>query len=168
MNHNKKFHNIDSTILPQNSTILPQNSTILPQKSIIYLCNKCNKSLSRKDSLQRHIIICKNKIKNFPIDIIKKEHEDIKKNNLVLNTKFEQLLKIFKIHPKTLQKINKQLINNNINNGTINNNNITNINIVKFGSEDISSISPYQSEVLKMLNRKFSSLEESLDNSLNY
>ena len=57
-------------------------------------------------------------------------------------------------------KINKQLINNNnnINNGSINNGTI---NIVKFGSEDLSSILS-QSEVLKILNRKMSSLEESI------
>ncbi len=53
---------------------------------------------------------------------------------------------------------------NNTNNGSINNISNTNngtINIVKFGSEDISSILS-QSEVLKILNRKLCSLEESI------
>ena len=160
-NHNKKYHSIVKHIVPHYSTILPQNSTILPQNSTVFSCDICNKSLSRKDSLKRHALICKNKIKNSSIEIIKKENEDIKNKNLELTNKFDQLLKLFKIHPKTLQKINKQLINNNTNNGSINNGTINNINIVKFGSEDISSILS-QSEVLKMLNRKMSSIEESI------
>ena len=74
------------------------------------------------------------------------------------------LLKQCKIHPKTLQKINKQLINNNnnnnINTGTINNT-INNLNIVKFGTEELNKILS-TSEILKILNKKMSSLEESI------
>ena len=78
------------------------------------------------------------------------------------------ILKECKIHPKTLQKINKNLINsnnnsnnitNNTNNGTINT--INTINIVKFGSEDLAAILS-QTEILKILNRQKSSLEESI------
>ena len=169
-NHYRIYHTNKSTILPQNSTILPQNSTILPQNSTIlpqnstilpqnniYLCSSCNKKLSRLDSLKRHELKCKyNTTKNDTI-------LELKNKNLELTNKFDQLLKLFKIHPKTLQKINKQLINNT-NNGSINNISNTNngtINIVKFGSEDISSILS-QSEVLKILNRKLCSLEESI------
>jgi hypothetical protein len=88
------------------------------------------------------------------------ENKKIKNDYLELNTKYNELLKLCKIHPKTLQKINNQLINsnNNINNGTINNNTI---NIVKFGSEDLNKVLS-QSEILKILNRKMCSLEESI------
>ena len=64
-------------------------------------------------------------------------------------------MKLCKIHPKTLQKINNQIINTN--NGTINNT----MNIVKFGSEDFNKILS-QSEILKILNKKMCSLEESI------
>ena len=75
-------------------------------------------------------------------------------------------MKNCKIHPKTLQKINKQLINNNINNGTINNitNNGTinnNINIVKFGSENIKD-NLNEKEILKILNSRYGAIEESI------
>ena len=81
----------------------------------------------------------------------------MKKQNEELNNKLNEVLKYCKIHPKTLQKINKQLINNNINNGTINNT----VNIIKFGTEDINNILS-QSEILKILNKKMLSLEESI------
>jgi hypothetical protein len=70
-----------------------------------------------------------------------------------------ELLKSSKVHPKTLQKINKNLINgnnNNINTGTVNN-----IQIVKFGSEDIKSILS-DKEIKKILNCKYKSIEESI------
>ncbi len=58
-----------------------------------------------------------------------------------------------KIHPKTLQKINKNLINN-INNGTIINN-----TFVKFGKVELSSILNTK-EILSILNQPFISIEE--------
>ena len=71
-------------------------------------------------------------------------------------------MKLCKIHPKTLNKINNQLINNNTsnitNNGTINNNTV---NIVKFGTEELNKILS-TSEILKILNKKMCSLEESI------
>ena len=78
--HNNKFHkeNVhNSTLLPQNSTLLPQNSTLLPQNSTIIsnnlVCIYCNKTLSRLDSLKRHINVCDVKIKNDKLQEIKLE-----------------------------------------------------------------------------------------------
>jgi hypothetical protein len=155
-NHNYKYHRTIPTILPQKSTICKNVPTILPQKSTFQCCF-CKKILSRNDSLKRHELICKkNKNPILEINELKIENEIIKKNYDDLNYKFNELLKLCKIHPKTLQKINKTLINNNINNGTINN-----INIVKFGSEDLSSLLSH-TEVLDILNKKMQSLEESI------
>jgi hypothetical protein len=66
-----------------------------------------------------------------------------------------------KIHPKTLQKINKQLnIDNNgiinENNGTINNNNIT-YNIIGLGHENLTDVFS-KKEKLKILKHKYCSL----------
>ena len=46
----------------KNTTILPQNTTILPQNTTkIFQCKYCDKILSRYDSLNRHLNICKAK-----------------------------------------------------------------------------------------------------------
>ena len=116
----------------------------------VYNCIHCNKIFLRKFCVDRHEINCKYKNDNSSeIKILKEKLEQ--KDKEFSNYKI-QLLDIInktcKIHPKTLQKINKQLINN----GTINNT-VNNINIVKFGTEDIASILS-QSEILKILNRK--------------
>ena len=70
------------------------------------------------------------------------------------------ILQQAKIHPKTLQKINKQLINNNNSNNTTNTN-IINNTYVKFGSVQHSSVLK-ESVILNILNRPFESLEESI------
>ena len=68
----------------------------------------------------------------------------------------ELLEKNCKIHPKTLQKINKQLINNtnnnnNTNNGTINNGTVINNTYVKFGNELLASLLT-RKDMLKIIN----------------
>jgi hypothetical protein len=123
-----------------------------------HVCINCNKKLSSYKNKWRHEQICKNNTNDSIIEI-KKENAEIK---LLLNN----ILKECKIHPKTLQKINNQLTNsnnsnnnsNNTNNGIINN---KTVNIVKFGSEDLASILS-KSEILKILNHKMMSLEESI------
>ena len=90
----------------------------------------------------------------------------MKKENLEIKNTLSELLKLCKIHPKTLQKINNQLVNGSINNGTINktinNGTINNtVNIVKFGTEELNKILT-QCEILKILNKKMCSLEESI------
>ena len=123
-----------------------------------YKCENCTMIFTTRQAKSRHLQkSCKIKNTNTIISELKSENIKMKKQNEELNNKFNELLKLCKIHPKTLQKINNQLINNNINNGIINNT----INIVKFGSEDLSTILS-QSEILKILNRKMSSLEESI------
>jgi hypothetical protein len=158
-NHKRIYH---TSILPQNTTILPQNTTILPQNTtknnLECKCKYCKKILSRYDSLKRHENNCKekNKIINTDNNIIKKEVEELK-------IQISNLLKQSKIHPKTLQKINKQLINNNnnitnnTNNGTINNN----INIVKFGSENIKDLLN-EKEIMKIFSSWYNAIEESI------
>ena len=166
-NHNKKFHIIES--IESNPKVTLKSSIGNPKVTLNlstnninnFHCKFCNKIYKYKQGKYKHEQTCINNN-----NIIKENTIlELKEKNIELTNKFDQLLKLFKIHPKTLQKINKQLINNNninnINNGYINNGNINNINIVKFGSEDLSSILS-QSEVLKILNRKMSSLEESI------
>ena len=163
--HNKKFHSVNPTILPQNPTILPQK---------IIECNYCKKIFSRNDSLKRHNKICKNK--NLNNDT---KFEDFKNNIL-------EILKTMKVHPKKLQKINKDLLTfttnniinnttntnntnntNNTTNNTINNttnntlNNNINITYIKFGNEKLSQLLS-KKEMKKIINKVRSSVEESI------
>jgi transcriptional regulator NrdR family protein len=80
----------------------------------------------------------------------------------------EQLLEILKkeckMHPKTLQKINKQLMqqNNsgNINNGTINN--INNYNIIQLGDENLLDVLSKKEQIM-ILNKKHQSLNHMIE-----
>jgi hypothetical protein len=158
--HNNKYHIIHITQIPQ---IIPQNPTYIPQNPTLnnLECKKCNKILSRYDSLKRHELKCKNN--NITKNELDKMKEEIRKD--IMN----EIIKNCKIHPKTLQKINNQLvnnntinnINNNINNGTINNKIINNINIVKFGSENIKEILN-EEEIKMILNSRYTAIEESI------
>ena len=165
---------INTTILPhkpqsndivtRNIAKTPQKITQIPQNTIKSLkannCQYCNKKLARYDSLKRHEIICKfktNKIdkidKTDKIDKnLEKENKELKdalkkqfeENNQIKLMLSELLNKNCKVHPKTLQKINKQLnisdngtVNENINNGTVNN--IT-YNIIGLGHENLTEV----------------------------
>ena len=136
-NHNNKFHknNINqiSTISKQISTNINQPSTNINPTSNIeakkYECKNCNKQFNSIQARWKHNKKCiEIKTDN------KSEFEEFK------NTILELLQKHSKIHPKTLQKINKQLINNNINNGIINNGPVINNTFVKFGNEQLATL----------------------------
>ena len=113
-----------------------------------------------------HEKICKITNNNENINTIIEAKLDEFKNNIL-----DILQKNAKIHPKTLQKINKELNNNNIinnitNNNTTNNNNTINtinnttVNI-KFGNEKISNLLN-EKEMLKIVNKCRYSVEESI------
>ena len=134
-NHNNKFHN---TSVKENVKVVKEN--VKDVKESKYRCNICNKQFSCRQSKYEHQKNVCNKINN-KISIIDNKFEEFK--NSILD-----ILKSNKMHPKTFQKINKQLINNTTNN-TINNNNI-NITYVKFGDEKLSETLT-DSEMLKIV-----------------
>jgi len=153
-NHNNKFHN----------TSVKEN--VKNVKKSKYRCNICNKQFSCRQSKYEHQKNVCNKINN-KISIIDNKFEEFK--NSILD-----ILKSNKMHPKTFQKINKQLLNNNINNTTnniINNNNTinnitnntinNNITYVKFGDEKLSEILS-EREMLIILNECRLSVEKSI------
>ncbi len=143
-------------------------------------CKYCNKMLANRHSKWRHEQNCKlsnecDKIDNtLKVDTNNKidkdeEIQELKKENAEIKSMLMELLKRSKVHPKTLEKINKNLIknqnNNNINgdsnNVNINSGTVNNINIIKFGNENINQILD-QKEKLKILEARFLSLEESI------
>jgi hypothetical protein len=72
-----------------------------------------------------------------------------------------EILNCMKIHPKTLQKINKQLINNNNNSNNTNNTINNNITLVKFGQENLRNTLT-KKEKFQILDKMYYSLEESI------
>ena len=165
--HNKKFHNkfkFNSSNIPQDSSIIPQDSSKLPQEiENNLICIYCNKHYSRLDNIKRHYNTCKKNINNDKhknkTEIIDKKLEEFK------NTILDIIQKEAKIHPKTLQKINKQLINNNsnntTNNGTINNGTVINNTYVKFGNEQLASLLT-RKDMLNIINKQCLCIEESI------
>ncbi len=141
-----------------------QNNTNIIVKN---QCNYCYKILSRHDSLKRHEIKCKNKNNssskiedenNELKTIIKQQSEELTQIKSILN---ELINKNCKVHPKTLQKINKQLNgdhntineNNVTNNGTINNNTF----IIALGHENLPETFS-KKEKINVLKNRFNSL----------
>jgi len=120
------------------------NHSLENKEDKTYDCRKCGKLFDYKQNRWRHEQKCteiKTNLNNNEVLELKKEIGDLK----------DMLQKALKIHPKTLQKINKQLINN----GTINNT----INIVPLGSENLNKILT-DKEKLAILNKKYNSLNE--------
>ena len=121
-NTSTKLHNFPQNLhnFPQFSTIPPQFSTIEESK---YHCLYCNKNLSRSDSLQRHMNICKKKKECEILTLHNKDIEIEEKNKQI----------------KELQEKIKTQGNTNIINNT--NNTITNnIHINNYGDENLKHL----------------------------
>ena len=148
--HNKKYHNKITTILtpnnsnstPNNSNLTPNNSNLTPNK---FICKYCNKKFTRIDNLNRHINLrCNNKHtnnleeENLQLkDALIKQSNELKEVKLLIS---DLINKNCKVHPKTLQKINKQL---NGDHNTVNENNTTNnitYNIIGLGHENLTDV----------------------------
>ncbi len=152
-NHTNNYHNTKVTIsnpkvTQQSPESNPKVTQISPENDTNKLCCKnCNKEFKFKQGKWRHEQICNKKEKNKETELLESK----------INAMSQQIAQILnekaKIHPKTLQKINKNLINN-INNGTVINN-----TFVKFGKVELSSILNTK-EILSILNQPFISIEE--------
>jgi hypothetical protein len=146
-----------------------------------YKCKKCNKNFKNYQNRWKHEKICKateenvnllieknilleNTIKQQLNEIvqIKQAIDEQKKmfEEQIIEMKkqlVETMNKKCKVHPKTLQKINKQLINDNknINNGTVNNT----YNIIGLGHENLDQVFT-RKEKMAILKNRFYCLPE--------
>ena len=160
--HNNKYHK--EIYKPENANIRqniiktpPETAKNQSEISKEISCEYCNFIFTRKDSLLKHYNRCK--VKNNNKEIKESDILELKKENAEIKSMLAELLKSSKIHPKTLQKINKNLINGN--NNTLNSGTVNNIQIVKFGSEDIKSILSTR-EIKNILNCRYKAIEESI------
>ena len=156
-NHNKKFHNnIVSPVFSNVSTIVSNVSNSNNK------CKFCLKIFNHRSSKSRHEKYCNQNNNNK----LEKEIIEIKKENIDIKNILKELIeKNCKLHPKTLQKINKQLINNNTNNttnnGTINNGPVINNTYVKFGNEQLANFLT-RKDMLNIINKQCLCIEESI------
>jgi len=136
-----------STISPQNTTFSPQFSTISPQNTTIShnsenvenICNFCNKKLSRIDSLNRHLKICKKKQEETnKLCLLETELKEVK-------DKLDKTTTMI----TTNNNNNNNTINKTLNNNSNNTQNI-NIHINNLGEENIKHIDyNYYNNILK-------------------
>ncbi len=163
--HNNKYHkkecihnqpnNVDTC--NKNVYIEHQNGNNKTTELLNTECKYCNKKFFNRQSRWRHEQKCNTESTKKTIK--ESEYDELKKENAEIKNMLTELLKSSKIHPKTLQKINKNLVTGN--NNSNNNNTVNNIQIVKFGSEDIKSILS-DKEIKKILNCKYKAVEESI------
>ena len=175
-NHNNKFHNNgDNHIMSKNDYDVHLDNHLYNHNddlSKIYKCKKCKKEFNNYQNRWRHEKTCK---KNISVDenellkntIIKQTEElnQIKsfmykqeqQNQEMKKTLMELINKNCKVHPKTLQKINKQINgdHNTINNGTINNN----YNIIALGHENLTNVFS-RKEKMAILKYRYCSLPQ--------
>jgi len=168
-----------SANVSQMSANVSHNKKTNENKLDRYCCEYCGTSYLHRQSKYKHQIKCKNKsvdkdeeknieqkeIINLLIEQIKEQKEKIEEqeqqNKEIKKTLMELLNKNCKVHPKTLQKINKQLnlngdhntINETINNGTVNNT----YNIIALGHENLTDVFS-RKEKMSILKYRYCSL----------
>lgn len=170
-------HNINkhSTGTPSESAKTPPESAKYPPESAKSqletikknTCKYCDYEFTRSDSLRKHYLRCKIKNnksdeKDKIIEELKKENELFKKEFEIMKTQMNEILnKHAKIHPKTLQKINKQLHNEGNIGAVGNNNNVIHNTFVKFGDIKLENLLD-EKQIISIFNKQFYSLEESI------
>jgi hypothetical protein len=186
--HNNKYHNNSINTIshktPPNATKTSPNATktspnvtktcqITPiefsKNNNKYECKHCLNIFSRNDSLNRHYMRCKIKnsnqnskdeIINFLKQTIDEQKKLFEKQMIEMkNQLIETMNKSCKVHPKTLQKINKQL---NGDNNIITENNTTNnitYNIIALGHENLIDVFS-KKEKMNILKYRFNSLPQ--------
>ena len=191
--HNKKFHKNNTSNESNDVKIEPPaaHQAIVTvniekkERKISLKCEYCNKYFSSRQTKYEHKLkACKynpnnplnaNKLdilekKNLELENSLKELKELRETNELkeLRELKELLIKHIKIHPKTLQKINKNLINNTTNNNTTNNtinntinNNIINKTYVNF-YEPIDYKILSKKEIINIISKPWKSLEESI------
>jgi len=184
--HNKKFHKNKSdkdaiNVIQDNNNVIQDNND-KPIKNLLK-CEYCNKIFATRQSKSKHKIkVCNKNLNNnslslSKLDLLEKKNIELEKENEEIKNSLNEIKELLitnsKIHPKTLQKINKNLINNNnnniINNNTTNNNNNNNtINNTIINKTYVNFYDPIdykilnEKEKLNILSRPWKSLEESI------
>jgi len=132
----------------------------------IIKCSKCERIFKHKQSKWKHeqhcnydknkeLLLLQEKISNYEKEKEQLEKLFIEQLNTMKKETLELLKKTCKVHPKTLNKINKQL---NVTNNTLNDNKVINNNIIiQLGKEKLSDVFT-KKEQIKVLEQGYQSL----------
>jgi hypothetical protein len=154
--HNKKYHvdtcksnviqkdlQMETGVSPFVSPFVSPSAVKISHTNITtndgYSCDYCGIIYAHRQSKYKHQLKCKNKTNNI-IKLLVEQIKTQKEQIIEIKESLTELInKNCKVHPKTLQKINKQLNGDhniiNENNGTINNNTFNNtFNIIALGT----------------------------------
>ena len=156
-----KNNNYQNLLYPQQNLLNSNQNLLYPQQNLLLenekeikatQCEKCNKTLSSKQSLNRHLKICKGTINGYICHLCNKKFEHyntkyyhVKKckgisNELILSKEKneEEMNKIIKNGISNEITINENTTNNIINNkqNNCNNNNTYNINLIIYDKEN--------------------------------
>lgn len=140
--------NVDMKMLTCQPNNHEETKTEIPSKNTSeynFKCEFCAKCYKSRQSKSRHQKSCINKPN---VENMQQKINDLQNITTELQSQIEELKKT----PQTT------IHNGHINNGTITNNNIT----IKYGSEDLSQILS-QEDMIKICNKKFSSIEQSIE-----
>jgi hypothetical protein len=111
-NHYRLYHkpesivcqlNVNPSVNPSVNPKVDKNVNLISKQDNKYVCIRCNIKFTTRQAKSRHILKSCNKN-----DRLQKENDIIKKENLEIKNelnKIKDLLKLCKIHPKTLQKV---------------------------------------------------------------
>ena len=166
--HNNKYHMIENTQNVKNTSNQPSENVKKMSKKCqkTLTCNNCNipfNSRQARWSHERKCILNKDSEITMLKQQLKEKDEQHKEQQKLFELQLENLKKEMiqmmnkncKIHPKTLNKINKQLNTNN----TYNDNKvINNINLIALGKEEIPDVFT-RKEKLKILNTNMLALD---------
>lgn len=143
----------------------PSKSTTIKSKQITKnICEFCNYEFARSDTLKKHLNRCRIKKSDFNLlkeknDLLEKQLKQQSEEMLKMKQMLSEIInKKGKVHPKTLNKINKQLtgdyntINDLTNNGIINN-----TYVLALGHENLPEIFT-KKEKINVLKNKFNCL----------
>jgi len=161
--HNNKYHSTKSNQNNPKVTISNNPKVTISSSCKIdgLTCKYCSKVFKFKQGRWRHEQNCdminnddysKDEIINLLKEQLRKQQEQISE---IKNQLIETMNKNCKVHPKTLQKINKQLNCDNINNGTI----INTYNIIGLGHENLTEVFS-KKEKMAILKNRFYCLPE--------
>ncbi len=160
-NHTRNLHNITPKLKPVKSK--SQIAILKPQElnqtscnittgfnNKEYKCKYCDNTYKYKQSRTKHMKICDNKIKITSFETLQQKINDLEKE-------MHQL----KSNNQTINNTTNSTNNGTVNNGTVNNGTINNI-IIKYGDEDLSKVLSTD-DMVKICNKKFSSIEQSIE-----
>ncbi len=113
----------------------------------IFKCNYCDNVYKHRQSKTKHMRKCTYKKTGLSLESLQQKINELENKNIELEKEMHKL----KSNNKTINNTN-----NTTNNGTINN------IIIKYGDEDLSKVLSTD-EMIKICNKKFSSIEQSIE-----